>query len=50
MTNAKTTGLTLLAIVLALGALALLSMGRHVASGTLFLFTAFTIYVREMSK
>lgn len=50
MRNAKTTLVALLAVVLAAAAVVLLSMGRHVASGTLFLFTAFAIYVWETNR
>jgi hypothetical protein len=38
---------TVLAVAFAAAALVTLSMDLHVASGTLFLFTAFSIYLRE---
>ena len=47
MANAVGRVATALAVVLALGALATLSMELYVLSGTLFVFTAFSIYIRE---
>ncbi len=46
----KVTVATALAILFATTGVVLFSMGRHVASGTFFLFTAFTIYIREMNS
>lgn len=47
MDDAIAIGATVLAVVLALAAFALVWMERPVAAGTCFLFTAFAIYVRE---
>lgn len=38
---------TILAVVLAIAAVVALSMERFVLSGTLFIFTAIMIYIRE---
>ncbi|MES3517716.1 MAG: hypothetical protein PPP58_08645 [Natronomonas sp.] len=40
---------TVLAIGLAVAAVGTLAAGRHVLSGTLFLFTAFALYIREVT-
>lgn len=41
---------TIAAVALAITAFAALSMGRMVLAGTLLVFTAFAIYVREQYK
>lgn len=41
---------TVLAALLAVGAFVTLFMQRPIVAGTLFVFTAFTIYIRETNK
>lgn len=50
MPNGIVIAATILAAVLAVAALLSLSMELYVVSGTLFVFTAFAIYVRETNK
>lgn len=50
MVNVRMLGATLAAIGLGIAALVALSMEQHVLSGTLFVLTAFAIYLREKSK
>jgi len=50
MANVVALATTGLAVVLAAAAFVTLAMQQHVASGTLFVFTAFAIYIREMNK
>jgi hypothetical protein len=50
MTRAIAILATILAAAFAIAAFVALSMERQVLSGTLFLFTAFSIYIRESYK
>jgi hypothetical protein len=50
MANGIVIAATILAAVLALAAFLSLSMELYVVSGTLFVFTAFAIYIRETNK
>lgn len=49
MSNRTATLATIAAGALAIAAIATLTMGRHVISGTLFVLTAFAIYIREVN-
>jgi len=50
MVNVIAVAATVAAALLGISALVTLSMERFVLSGTLFVFTAFAIYIREMNK
>ncbi len=50
MVNVMTTAATVAAALLGVAALVALSVDRFVLSGTLFVLTAFAIYVREIKK
>jgi hypothetical protein len=50
MANLVKIAATIGGVLLMLGALVTLSMEQYIASGTLFMFTAFAIYIREMHK
>ena len=50
MANGIVIAATILAAALALAAFLSLSMELYVVSGTLFVFTAFAIYIRETNK
>ena len=50
MVNLNAVAATVAAALLGIAALVTLSVDRFVLSGTLFVLTAFAIYVREMSK